>query len=178
MSVIHDLKGEDHMSPAVGMLFAMVKENWTRLESITDSMSQEELDYKGPGNLYNSSAQLLRHIMFVDLNWVYRMKGQQLPYDMLEQYGPMIDKDNKLPFIEGVPRDTLISQHHLVMTTLQQTCSLLTDEDLNTVLTFGHENEKQASVRWALWHMADHNRYHQAHINQLRKWYKNDTSNR
>ncbi|WFR65731.1 hypothetical protein P9222_13715 [Paenibacillus amylolyticus] len=38
-----------------------------------------------------------------------------------------------------------------------------------------HQNEKQATIRWGLWHMADHNRYHQAHINQLRKWFQTKT---
>ena len=174
--MIHDLKGEDNMSSLTGMLFAAVKENSDRLKFITDFMSQEEIDYKGPGNLYNSTAQLLRHITFVDLNWVYRIKGQTIPYDMLEQYGPMIDKNNKLPFMEGVSRDTLISQHQLIMNMLQETCTNLTDADMDIVVTFGHRSEKQASVRWGLWHMADHNRYHQAHINQLRKWFHTHSS--
>ncbi|WP_316245034.1 hypothetical protein [Gracilibacillus massiliensis] len=51
-------------------------------------------------------------------------------------------------------------------------CLNLTDADLDKVVQFGFNNEKQATIRWGIWHMADHNRYHQAHINQLRKWYK------
>ncbi|MNP06469.1 hypothetical protein D3C76_984530 [compost metagenome] len=35
-------------------------------------------------------------------------------------------------------------------------CAELTDTDLNQVVTFGHGNEKQATIRWGLWHMADH----------------------
>jgi uncharacterized damage-inducible protein DinB len=174
--MIHDLKGEKNMTPVTGMLFAAVKENSDRLKFITDSMSQEEVDYRGPGNLYNSTAQLLRHITFVDMNWVYRIQGQTLPYDMLEQYGPMMDENNKLPYIEGISRDTLISQHQLIMNMLKETCTVLTDADMDIVVTFGHRNEKEASVRWGLWHMADHNRYHQAHINQLRKWFHTHSS--
>jgi hypothetical protein len=33
--------------------------------------------------------------MFVDLNWVNRMKGQPLPLSLKEQYGPMIDANNR-----------------------------------------------------------------------------------
>lgn len=55
---------------------------------------------------------------------------------------------------------------------LKDTCAQLTDDDLDRVVTFGHEDQKEATVRWGLWHIADHSRYHQANINQLRKWLK------
>jgi hypothetical protein len=35
-----------------------------------------------------------------------------------------------------------------------------------------YENGVKATIRWGIWHIADHNRYHQAHINQLRKRYR------
>ncbi len=84
----------------------------------------------------------------------------------------MIDENNNLPMVSGVSRDTLISQYEGVITDLKETCEQLTDADLDRVVTFGHDLEKQATLRWGIWHMADHNRYHQAHINQLRKWFK------
>jgi hypothetical protein len=31
-------------------------------------------------------------------------------------------------------------------------CTRLTDNDLDKVVTFGHENEKQATIRWRIWH--------------------------
>jgi hypothetical protein len=65
----------------------------------------------------------------------------------------------------------LISEYEEVLSMLKDICTQLQDADLDRVVTFGHENEKQATIRWGLWHMADHNRYHQAHINLLRKWY-------
>ncbi|WP_458123708.1 DinB family protein [Paenibacillus sp. Z3-2] len=170
--MIHDLQGEVDMSPVVGMLFSAVTENGQRLKSITEGMSQEEVDYKGVENQFNSVAQLIRHIMFVDLNWVYRIKGAVLPQPLIEQYGPMIDENNRLPLVQGLSRDTLISQYEGVLTLLKETCAHLADSDLDRVVTFGHQNEKQATIRWGLWHMADHNRYHQAHINQLRKWFQ------
>ncbi|WP_433617094.1 DinB family protein [Paenibacillus cellulositrophicus] len=137
--MLYDLKGGANMAPMVGTLYSAVKENIQRLQSITNGMLQEEMDYKGPDNKFNSTAQLIRHLMYVDLNWVYRIKGLPLPQSLQKQYGPMIQ---------------------------------LTDADLEKTVTFGHENEKQATIRWGIWHMADHNRYHQAHINLLRKWYK------
>ena len=77
--MFYDLQGEENMSTIVGMLYGAVKENSQRLKSISEGMSQEEIDYKGPGNQFNSAAQLIKHIMYVDLNWVYRIKGEALP---------------------------------------------------------------------------------------------------
>jgi len=173
--MIYDLQGEANMSPVVGMLFSAVTENSQRLKSITEGMSQEEVDYKGEKNQFNSTAQLIRHITFVDLNWVYRIKGAVLPQPLIEQYGPMIDENNRLPLVQGVSRDTLIFQYDGVLALLNGTCTHIVDSDLDRVVTFGHQNEKQATIRWGLWHMADHNRYHQAHINQLRRWFQTQT---
>ncbi|MDL1162297.1 DinB family protein [Yersinia pestis] len=166
-----DLQGEANMSPIVGMLFSAVKENSQRLQLITKGMTQEEVDYRGLNGSFNSTAQLIRHILYVDLNWVYRMKGEPLPQSLQEQYGPMIDASNRLPMVKGKALNTLISEYEDVLNMLKDTCTQLQDADLDRVVTFGHENEKQATIRWGLWHMADHNRYHQAHINLLRKWY-------
>ncbi|MGE6579074.1 DinB family protein [Paenibacillus xylanexedens] len=171
--MIYDLQGQANMEPIVGMLFSAVTENSQRLKSITEGMSQEEVDYKGGKNQFNSTAQLIRHITFVDMNWVYRIKGSVLPQPLIEQYGPMIDENNRLPLVQGVSRDTLISQNEEdVLTLLKETCTQVADADLDQVVNFGHQNEKQATIRWGLWHMADHNRYHQAHINQLRRWFQ------
>lgn len=170
--MFYDLQGEGNMEPIVGMLYSAVKENSKRLQFITNGMSQIEVDYRGPTNNLNSAAQLIRHIMYVDLNWVYRIKDQPLPRSLKEQYGPMIDQDNKLPMIKGKSRNTLISEHESVVDMLKEICIDLTDADLERRVRFGHDNEKQATIRWGLWHIADHNRYHQAHINQLRKWFK------
>lgn len=73
--MLYDLKGGANMAPMVGILYSAVKENFQRLQSITNGMLQEEVDYKGPDNNFNSTAQLIRHLMYVDLNWVYRIKG-------------------------------------------------------------------------------------------------------
>jgi uncharacterized damage-inducible protein DinB len=169
--MFYDLKGEANMSPIVGILYSAVKENSQRLQFITDGMSQEEVDYKGLNNNFNSTAQLIKHIMYVDLNWVYRIQGQPFPHSRKEEYGPLLDANNNLPMVKGMSLSTLMSKYEGVLKLLNDTCTQLTDADLDKVVAFGHENEKQATIRWGIWHMADHNRYHQAHINQLRKWY-------
>jgi uncharacterized damage-inducible protein DinB len=173
--MLYDLQGEANMSPIVGILYSAVKENSQRLQLITGGMSQEEVDYKGPNNNSNSTAQLIKHIMYVDLNWVYRIKGQPLPQSLKEQYGPMIDENNRLPMVKEMSLNTLMFKYEGVLRMLKDSCTQLTDADLDKIVTFGHENEKQATIRWGLWHMADHSRYHQAQINQLRKWYSENS---
>lgn len=118
--MIYDLQGEANMEPIVGMLFSAVRENSERLKSITEGMSQEEVDYKGEQNQFNSTAQLIRHITFVDMNWVYRIKGVALPQPLIEEYGPMIDENNRLPLVQGVSRDILISQYEGILTLLKK----------------------------------------------------------
>lgn len=174
--MLYDLQGEGNMSPVVGMLYAAVKENNQRLLFIVDGMLQDELDYRGLQNKFNSTAQLIQHLMYVDLNWVYRIKGQPLPDCLKEQYGPMIDSNNRLPMVKEKSLNTFKSEYKDVLSKLKDSCTQLTDADLDKVVTFGHENEKLATIRWGLWHMADHCRYHQAHINQLRRWYNIEKS--
>ncbi len=65
--MVLDLFGEPGMEPVVGMLYSMVDGNYKRLKTIVAGMSQEELDYKGPNQKYNSTAQLVRHLAYVDL---------------------------------------------------------------------------------------------------------------
>lgn len=170
--MLYDLEGEVNMSPIVGMLFSAVKENNQRLKFITKGMSQEEVDYRGLNGNYNSTAQLIRHLLYVDLNWIFRLKREPLPDSLKDQFGPMIDENNKLPMIKGMSLNTLLSNYQDVIRMLEDACKQLTDSDLNQVVNFGHQNEKQATIRWGLWHIADHSRYHQAHINLLRRWYQ------
>lgn len=54
--MILDLRGEPEMDTVTGILYSMVDGNYKRLKSIFANMSQEELDYKGPNQKYNSSA--------------------------------------------------------------------------------------------------------------------------
>ncbi|AEI44785.1 DinB family protein [Paenibacillus mucilaginosus] len=170
--MLYDLQGEANMSPIVGLLYSAVKENSRRLQSITEGMSQEEVDYKGPDANANSTAQLIQHLMVVDVHWVYRIKGQPLPASLKEQYGPMMDGNGRLPMVQGVSLNALIFTYARVVDMLRDSCRSLTDSDLVRGVAFGHENEKQATIRWGIWHMADHSRYHQAQISQLRKWYR------
>ncbi len=135
-------------------------------------MSQEELDFKGPNQKYNSTAQLIRHLAYVDLNWVYRIKDEPIPKKLEEKYGPMLDKNNEIPLVSGVSLEKILSDYDHVFNMFKSICYQLTEIQLNQ--TVDYENGTAATIRWGIWHIADHSRYHQAHINQLRKWFKEE----
>ena len=167
--MILDLRGEPEMDTVTGILYSMVDGNYKRLKSIVANMSQEEIDYKGPNQEYNSTAQLLRHLAYVDLTWVYRIKGGVMPLDLEEKYGPMLDENNQLPQLKGISLDVLIHDYDDVIGMIKSLCHQLRDKQLNQ--TVEYENGNEATIKWGIWHIADHNRYHQAHISQLRKWF-------
>lgn len=167
--MILDVRGEPEMEPVVGMLYSMVEGNYNRLKSIVAGMTQDELDYKGPNQKYNSTAQLLRHLAYVDLNWVFRIKGEGMPLELEAKYGPMLDENNQIPQINGISLEILINDYDEIIAMIKSLCCELTDKQINQ--TVDYENGKEATIRWGIWHIADHNRYHQAHVNQLRKWF-------
>jgi len=167
--MILDLRGEPNMEPFVGMLYSMVEGNYERLKSIVAGMGQEELDFKGPNQKYNSIAQLLRHLSYVDLSWVFRIKGEVIPEEYVAKFGPMLDENNELPQIKDISLDVIIKQYNDVISKFKSICYQLTDKQLNRIVEY--ENGNKATIQWGIWHIADHSRYHQAHINQLRKWY-------
>ncbi|WP_420370970.1 DinB family protein [Gracilibacillus saliphilus] len=164
-----DFEADQNMDCLVSILYAMVDENYQRLKTIVADMSQEEVDFKGPEQKYNSTAQLLRHLTFVDLNWVFRIKGESIPLELLVKHGPMWDDNGHIPEIKGISFDILVKDYDDIMSMLKSACLQLTDKQLKQIVNYG--NGKQATIQWGIWHIADHNRYHQAHINQLRKWY-------
>lgn len=167
-----DLKGEPNMQPLVGMLYSMAASNFERLKTIVAEVGKEELDYKGPNQKYNSVAQLIRHLAYVDLNWVFRIKGESMPRSLEEKYGPMLNENDELPVVAGITLATLLAEYDEVFGMLTDVCFQLKDNQLDDIVDY--EDGRQATIRWGIWHIADHSRYHQAHINQLRKWHKEE----
>ena len=45
--------------------------------------------------------------------------------------------------VTGMPLDTLISKYEVVLTMLKETCTQLTDADLDNIVTFGHEMKRK-----------------------------------
>lgn len=81
----------------------------------------------------------------------------------------MLDENNLLPQLTGISLDVLINDYDDVIRMIKSLCYQLTDQQLNQQVEY--ENGYEATIKWGIWHIADHNRYHQAHISQLRKWF-------
>ncbi|MFA1712614.1 DinB family protein [Peribacillus frigoritolerans] len=71
--------------------------------------------------------------------------------------------------VDGNSLDVLIHDYDDVISMIKSLCHQLTDKQLNQ--TVEYENGNEGTIKWGIWHIADHNRYHQAHISQLRKWF-------
>jgi len=165
-----DLHLDNEMEPSVALLYATVADTYKRLKLLVMGVNQEELFFKGTENNMNSIGQLLKHLAVVDLHWVYRLKNQQIPYSIQKEYGPLIDSAGQIPFVKDTTVSNLIDSYDKVQTMFRLECTKLSKEDLNNVVSY--ENEKTATIRWGIWHIADHSRYHQAHIGLLKKLYK------
>lgn len=166
---LFDFELNIQMDPVIGMLHAMVDHNYQRLRRLVEGLTQEEIDYKGANNEHNSIAQLLRHLAVVDLHWAYRLQISNVPDELNEHYGPMYDEDGKLPFVKGIHLETLLEEYDFVQHIFKEACLHLTDHDLTKTVRFGLQNEKTATVRWGIWHMADHSRHHYANVAHMKK---------
>lgn len=165
-----DLHLDNEMEPSVALLYATVSDTYERLKLLVKDVDQEELFFKGTENKMNSIGQLLSHLAVVDLHWVYRLKNQQIPSSLRKEYGPLVDSAGQIPFIKDTTVSDLIDSYDKVQTMFRLECTKLSEEDLNNVVLY--ENGKTATIRWGIWHIADHSRYHQAHIGLLKKLYK------
>lgn len=162
-----DLKPDIRMTPTIGLLHSMVTYNYERLKRLVQGLTQDQIDYRGPDNDLNSISQLLRHLSVVDLHWVYRLQSLEIPKDYIAKYGPMYDSDGKLPYVKDIPLKTLIEQYDLIQEMFREVCMKLSDDDLLKDVPF--ENGHSSTVRWGIWHVADHSRHHYANIVHLKK---------
>ncbi|GJM69162.1 hypothetical protein HMSSN036_13780 [Paenibacillus macerans] len=162
-----DLQPVTGMSPVIGLLHAMVRFNFLRLKQAVEGLTQKEIDYKGPKGGQNSIAQLIRHLTVVDLHWVYRLQKAEVPAEYTAKFGPMYNADGKLPMVKNVPLQTLLEDYEQIQEMLKEVCLKLDDDELLKEVPY--ENGNTATVRWGIWHIADHSRHHYAHIVGLKK---------
>lgn len=163
----YDLTPDAELTPGIGMLFSMVTYNFNRLKRHLNGLTQNEIDFKGPANDMNSIAQLLRHLTVTDLHWVFRLQSMEMPRHWIDKYGPMYDDDGKIPFIRNVPLETLFSEYDEVQEMLRTVLLQKNDGDLDRPVPF--ENGNYATIRWSIWHMADHSRHHFSNMVYLKK---------
>lgn len=106
-----DLYERKDMHPSISIFYSMVEENYYRLLSSLENLSSDELHYKGTKGTSNSIAQLLTHLSYVDLLWIYRINDEALPQALEKQYGPMVDKNGSLPSVSGQSLQNILHQY-------------------------------------------------------------------
>ncbi|TFE19284.1 DinB family protein [Cohnella luojiensis] len=147
----------------------MISYNYLRLKRLIMD-TDEYLYYRGPNNDLNSIAQHVRHLMVVELHWIFRLQGKPIPNEMIERYGPMYDEEGKLPLVFNMKLEDLITEYDEIQLKLKLICKQFKDEDLETQIPF--ENGNKATIKWGIWHIADHSRHHYSNIAFLKKLYK------
>ncbi|MGH1285917.1 DinB family protein [Bacillus toyonensis] len=165
-----DLYLEKNMNPQVAILYATVRDTYIRLRNLVEGTEEKELSFKGSENNENSIGQLLQNLAVVDLHWVYRLKEEEVPPALKNKYGPMLNEVGELPVLRKHTLQELMKDYEAVQQLFYEECMKLTENDLTREVFY--EKGEDATIRWGIWHIADHNRYHQAHIGQLRKLYR------
>ncbi|MCU5380416.1 DinB family protein [Bacillus cereus] len=165
-----DLYLEKNMNPQVAILYATVTDTYKRLQKLVEGTGEKELSFKGSENNENNIGQLLQHLAVVDLHWVYRLKGETVPRTLNNIYGPMLNDAGELPSLRKQTLQQVMQDYEAVQQMFYVECMKLAEADLTREVFY--EKGENATIRWGIWHIADHNRYHQAHISQLRKLYR------
>ncbi|MDA1677813.1 DinB family protein [Bacillus cereus group sp. TH152-1LC] len=165
-----DLHLDKNMNTQVAILYATVIDTFKRLQKLVEGIDEKELSFEEAENNENSIGQLLQHLAVVDLHWVYRLKGEVVPLALEKIYGPMLNEVGELPSLRKHTLQQLMQDYEAVQHMLYEECMKLAENDLTREVFY--EKGESATIRWGIWHIADHNRYHQAHISQLRKLYR------
>ncbi|WDH95500.1 DinB family protein [Paenibacillus urinalis] len=168
----YDFDIKPGMTGTAGLLHSMVRYNFERLKRQVKGLTQEEIDYKGKERNQNSIAELLRHLSVVDLNWVYRLQCKEVPKEWIEKLGPMIDENGKLPAVHRISVSTLIQEYEGIQDMFENVCMNIKENQLEDQVPF--ENGNTASIRWGIWHVADHSRHHYAQIVSIKKQFLRD----
>jgi uncharacterized damage-inducible protein DinB len=171
--VSYDLTPDPQMTPLVGMLHATVIDSFQRLRRVLTGVTQAELDFHGPDGTCNSISQMIRHLILIDLRWAYRFRSEPLPANALDRFGPFRDPSGRLPLAAGRPTEDLIAEYEWVLEQLRLSLVSLTDTDLTRRVMV--DGGVEATFRWGIWHMADHSRFHQGHINWLIAWVRSQS---
>lgn len=168
MKPLLDLPAEPGLNPMVGLLHGEIQDAYRRLKRLVGDMSPAELEHKGPGADLNSTAQLLRHLAYIDLGYVFMTWGEEVPADLEAAYGPYEDEAGKMPAVSGVPLDELLGRYDRVQGMVLEACRGWRDADLEHQVRFW--DGRPVTRRWILWHMAEHSFWHQGQIRWLKKW--------
>lgn len=167
---MRDIENKD-MPPAWAVPVGLVDNAFEALTRVTRNMDQEELDYRGPGGDANSTATLIAHLTYTDLDYLQRIKGEEISPALEAEFGPNKDPDGRLAVIPGRPLGELQARYRKVIGMIHEYAAAQTDEDALKPVAVPWWSEP-ATARFVLWHTAAHSMLHQGHITRLRGWYR------
>ena len=140
-----DLYIDKNMNPQVAILYAMVTDTFKRLQKLVEGTDEKELSFKGTENNENSIGQLLQHLAVVDLHWVYRFKGEDVPPAFENKYGPMLNEVGELPSLRKNTLQELMQDYEAVQKLFYEECMTLTETDLMREVLY--EKDETATIR-------------------------------
>lgn len=149
----------------------LIENAFRRLTRLVQGMSQEELEYLGPGDNRNSTATLLNHMALTDLHYLHMIMGRPVPPELDAEFGPYQTADGTLPAVTGVELSVLLERYQRVIEMARSYLSSQDDAEAERTVRIPWWPQ-EATVRYVLWHMAGHSMLHQGQITRLRGSYK------
>lgn len=165
--MLYDL-AESSLSGEFALLYAQIRDAYQRLGELVADMNEAELHYAGPAGTDNCTAAILLHLAVGDADMAARWAGVTLPAGRRERLGPGRDEAGRLPappagWTAGDSLAALDEIHGHLRTTLAG----MSPADLERRSSFRKVHE--VTLRWALWHMAEHSMLHQGQIRVLKR---------
>lgn len=156
--------------PQLSLLFGQIESAEQWLTWLIEDCTPAELTYRGPAGDRNSIATLVLHIAGCNLKWLYELfQREPVPAPLRERF-LFHDDDGPMPEMTGYSADQLLALHRESVARLREYLLTLSDGDLDRRISMGPDME--ATVRWGLWHLAEHSMLHQGHMRWLRLWFR------
>lgn len=159
------------LPPALAVPFGQIENAHLRLTKRIESVSQEELEFKGADGNKNSTAMLVAHIALVD--WVYLqcIKGETVSDDPHPFLGAHEDEHGNLAPASGISVADLLARLQWVRAEIQAYLETCTEAEAERAVKVPWWPD-EATVRYVLWHMAGHTMHHIGQIARLKELYK------
>lgn len=159
--------------PALAQAFGQLENAYARLSRQVGGLSQEALEYTGPAGNVNSTAMLLGHLAYANLVYLYIVKGEPIPADLEAEMGPFELEDGTLPRVAGKSAAELAERYGRVLSMAREYLQTQSDAAAARAVKVPWWPEP-ATVRYVLWHMAQHTSFHLGQIARLQAWYKQE----
>lgn len=158
---------EPGLTPQVALLFGQIKSAHWRLRELVSEMSPAELAYAGPTGRENSTLTLLQHLSEADLDMSIRYAGVEAPPALQAEFGPRRDEKGFLPAARSSEAGVYLARLEQVHGLLRERLAALSDADLSREIKT--LDGVGMTLRFGLWHMAEHSMMHQGQIRVLRR---------